>query len=71
MSLTKLQAHAYDITTHDDTLNEEGDPQTEIRLWCFNKESEPVLVRVKDFPVFCKIELQRSENHFETLMRSS
>ena len=52
-----IEAHAYDITIHDDSLNEEGDPQTEIRLWCFDKESNPTLLRVKDFPVFCKIEL--------------
>ena len=63
-----IEAHAYDITTHDDTLNEEGDPQTEIRLWCFNKESEPVLVRVKDFPVFCKIELPTTVDKYGKIM---
>ena len=63
-----IEAHAYDITTHDNTLNEEGDPQTEIRLWCFNKESEPILIRVKDFPVFCKIELPTTVDKYGNIM---
>lgn len=52
-----LEVHAYDITIDDKALNEQGEEHTEIQLWSFNKHSEPLLLRVRDFPVFCKIEL--------------
>lgn len=46
-----LEVHPYDINL----INING--KTNIWLWCQNKNSEPSLVIVKDFPVFCKIEL--------------
>ena len=52
-----LELHAYDITINDQAIDEKGDEHTEIQLWAFNKNSEPLLARVRDFPVFCKIEL--------------
>ena len=52
-----LELHAYDISINDQAIDEKGDEHTEIQLWAFNKNSEPLLARVRDFPVFCKIEL--------------
>ena len=56
-SLTKFEAHSYDIFVCDEELNSNGEFQTEIRLWCLDKNSNPLLVRVQDYPVSCKIEL--------------
>jgi len=50
-----LEIHAYEITIDDEAYNEQGEQHTEIQLWSFNKKSEPVLARVRDFPVFCKV----------------
>lgn len=55
--MVQLEIHSYDISINDKAVNKEGDIKTEIQLWCFNKDSEPCLLRVRDFPVFCKIEL--------------
>ena len=52
-----LELHAYDITIDDCAVDHNGDEHTEIQIWGFNKLSEPILARVKDFPVFCKAEL--------------
>ncbi len=54
---TTLLAHAYDIEVNDKSINEDGDEHTEIRLWCFDNFSNPCLLRVRDFPIFCKVEL--------------
>jgi DNA polymerase elongation subunit (family B) len=51
-----LEIHAYEINT-EDYLDENDELKTEILIWSFNKESEPILARVKGFPVFCKVEL--------------
>jgi DNA polymerase elongation subunit (family B) len=53
----KLEVHTYDININDKAVDREGDIKTEIQLWCFNKNSEPMLLRVRDFPVFCKVSL--------------
>lgn len=55
--MVQLEAHSYDIHVNDKAINREGDTKTEIQLWCFNKKSEPILLRVRDFPVFCKVQL--------------
>ena len=57
MTLETLEIHAYEITIDDDAIDSNGDEHTEIQLWSFNKHSEPILARVRDFPVFCKAEL--------------
>ena len=53
----ELKAHAYDITVKDDALDKNGDKHMEIQLWCFDENSKPCLLRVRDFPVICKMEL--------------
>lgn len=53
----RLKAHTYDITTVDNAIDRNGDMHTEIQLWCFDSESRPALLRVRDFPVICKLEL--------------
>jgi DNA polymerase elongation subunit (family B)/dihydrofolate reductase len=67
MSLSKLQVHAYDITIEDKAINENGDEHTEIRLWCLDKNSNPCLCRVRDFPIFCKVELPITVDQFGNL----
>lgn len=52
-----IEAHAYDISINDKAVNRDGDTHLEIQLWGFNKNSEPCLLRVRDFPAVCKIEL--------------
>ena len=51
-----LEAHVYDITT-DNKAFFEDEQHIETQLWCFDKQSNPCLLRVRDFPVFCKVEL--------------
>lgn len=53
----KLEVHTYDIRVDDNAIDDEGENKTEIQLWCFDKKSNPCLLRVRDFPIFCKIEL--------------
>ena len=48
-----LQVHGY-------AWDEVDDPVTghcSVRAWCLNRESEPVLLRIDDFPCICYIEL--------------
>lgn len=52
-----LKVHTYDITLDDKAINREGENHLEMQLWCFDEYSNPCLVRVRDFPVFCKLEL--------------
>ena len=59
---SELLVHAYDIEVNDKATNEEGDDHTEIRLWCFDNHSNPLLLRVRDFPIFCKVELPVTVN---------
>ena len=53
-----IEAHAYDIEIEENE-SPDGDIRSEMRMWCFNRKSEPCLLRVRDFPVFCKMELPR------------
>lgn len=53
----KLRAHSYDIEMVDGVLSDDGVERTEIRLWCIDYDSNPVLCRIKDAPIFCKVEL--------------
>lgn len=63
-----IEAHCYDIHINDNAFNKEGDNQTEIQLWCFEKKKDkpasPALLRVRDFPVFCKVELPTKKNKY-------
>jgi len=52
----EIEAHAYDIEIADNETSD-GEIRSEIRLWCLNRNSDPCLLRVRDFPVFCKVEL--------------
>lgn len=53
----KIKAHAYDISVVDTAVNRDGDEHVEIQLWSFDENSNPCLLRVRDFPVICKVEL--------------
>jgi len=64
----ELKAHAYDIILKDDAVNREGDTHLEIQLWCFDKDSQPCLVRVRDFPVICKLELPVTTDKFGNMI---
>lgn len=66
-SKEKLEVHAYDITIEDKAINDEGDEHTEIRLWCLDKNSNPCLCRVRDFPIFCKVELPITVDQYGNL----
>ena len=61
--------HPYDIETKDKHLDEKGNEHTEIRLWCFDKDSNPTLCRIPNFPVFCKVELPIIVDHYGNIMR--
>uniref|UniRef100_A0A6C0BKR3 DNA-directed DNA polymerase n=1 Tax=viral metagenome TaxID=1070528 RepID=A0A6C0BKR3_9ZZZZ len=50
--MRSLQVHGYAWDEVD-----QGDSHCSVRAWCLNKDSEPVLLRIEDFPVFCYIEL--------------
>lgn len=52
-----LEVHAYELNIDDKALDENDEKHVEIQLWCFNKHSLPMLLRVRDFPVFCKVKL--------------
>ena len=55
--MVKIESHSYSIDVIDKYINTEGEEHVEIRLWCLNEKSEVLLLRVPDFPVFCKVEL--------------
>ena len=55
--MVQLEVHSYDIHVNDKAVDRDGDIKTEIQLWCFDHNSQPMLLRVRDFPVFCKVEL--------------
>lgn len=65
--MTTIKCHAYDITGKDDATNEDGEEHYEMRLWCFNHLSEPCLLRVNNFPIFCKVELPITVDNFGNL----
>ena len=64
-----LEIHAYDIGVDDLATNNEGDTHSEIQIWSFNKNSEPLLARVRDFPVFCKVELPSIINRVGNIIK--
>lgn len=59
----KKSFHCYEIEVTDDAENNDGEAATEIRLWCMTRDSDPCLLRVRDFPVFCKVELPLLEDY--------
>jgi DNA polymerase elongation subunit (family B) len=50
----EIVQHAYDINIEDDF---EQSNQAHIHLWCLDKNSQPSLIRIRDFPVFCYAQL--------------
>jgi len=64
----ELKAHAYDITLKDDAINREGETHLEIQLWCLDNNSQPCLVRIRDFPVICKMELPTTTDKFGNII---
>ena len=48
--------HAYDWTV-EDGFSDDG--RLAIHGWCLDRDSNPYLLRIEDFPVFCHIELPR------------
>lgn len=53
----QIKAHTYEISTNDHALDRDGNRHMELQLWCFDDKSNPCLLRVRDFPVICKMEL--------------
>jgi DNA polymerase elongation subunit (family B) len=49
-----LTLHAYEWITKDHYTDTDG---LEIHAWTLDRESNPCLLRLKDFPVFCHVEL--------------
>ena len=64
----ELKAHAYDISLKDNAVTRDGDTHLEIQLWCFDHESQPCLVRIRDFPVICKMELPITTDKFGNMI---
>lgn len=64
-----LIVHPYDIETKDKHTDEKGNDHTEIRLWCFDKQSKPILCRIPNFPVFCKVELPIVVDYYGNIMK--
>jgi DNA polymerase delta subunit 1 len=64
----ELKAHSYDITLKDDAVDRNGETHLEIQLWCFDKDSQPCLVRIRDFPVLCKMELPVSTDKYGNMI---
>lgn len=50
----EISTHAYDIRFHDGGPNNQ---QSIIHSWSFDQDSKPHLLRVFDFPVFCRMQL--------------
>ena len=63
-----IEAHVYDVEVLE-SENRDGDPCSEIRLWCIDRENNPNLLRVRDFPVFCKLELPKLEDRYKNLIK--
>ena len=49
--MQEIIQHSYDIDIED------GDKNTNIHIWCLNRNSESVLIRIEDYLNFCYIEL--------------
>lgn len=49
-----LQVHAYDWVVRDKYSD---DDKTMIHCWALDKNSDPYLLRIPNFPIFCQIEL--------------
>lgn len=54
--------HAYDIKLED---NWKGRGYSEIHMWCLDKKSNPILLRLKEPPIFCYLELPQYVNDFQ------
>ena len=51
IQMQEIIQHSYDIDIED------GDKNTNIHIWCLNRNSESVLIRIEDYLNFCYIEL--------------
>lgn len=63
-----VEGHAYDWEIKD-RYGDKG--QIEIRAWCLNRESEPFLLRIQNFPALCYIELPQHVNRRCKVWRAS
>lgn len=61
---TEITVHAYEWKDVDPDP-EQIDEKTEVRGWCLDRESNPVLVRFRDFPIHCYLELPKFVNNRE------
>lgn len=52
--VVQVISHAYDMKVEDDYR---GQGHAEIHMWTLDRESAPHLLRVRDFPIFCHMEL--------------
>jgi len=66
--MQNLEFHVFDVNVNDNSVNEKGDEHTEILLWCMNIKSETTLCRVRNFPVFCKVELPSLVNRYGNII---
>jgi DNA polymerase elongation subunit (family B) len=53
-ALVEIISHTYSTEILDDYLGEES---CNLHLWTLNRNSEPYLLRIRDFPIFCYLEL--------------
>ena len=51
---TIITQHAYDLQIEE---NFQNSGKTHIHMWCLDKQSNPVLIRITDFPVFTPVQL--------------
>lgn len=64
-----IECQTYKCETYDcqKIISESDDEDLnhiELRLWGINKESQPVLLRIQDFPAFCMIKLPKLKNEY-------
>jgi DNA polymerase elongation subunit (family B) len=52
---TEIIVHAYDWEI-EDCSTDDGD-KLAIHAWCLDRESNPYLLRIEEFPAFCQVEL--------------
>lgn len=50
----KISVHGYEMKVEDNFLNR---GVTEVHIWALDQKSNPYLLRVRDFPIFCHLEL--------------
>jgi len=51
---SEIISHPFSIKVED---NFQGEGKLNIHFWTFDKDSNPNLIRITDFPAFCNVEL--------------